>query len=39
MMPFFIDTRMNGQSVMKMTIEGYTLNEEIDDSIFVMPGE
>jgi len=39
MMPFFIDTRMNGQSVMKMTIEGYTLNEEIDDSIFTMPGE
>jgi outer membrane lipoprotein-sorting protein len=39
MMPFFIDTRMNGQSVMKMTIEGYTLNEEIDDSIFAMPGE
>lgn len=39
MMPFFIDTRMNGQSIMKMTIEGYTLNEEIDDSIFAMPGE
>jgi len=39
MMPFFIDTRINGQSVMKMTIEGYTLNEEIDDSIFAMPGE
>lgn len=37
MMPFFIDTRMNGQSIMKMTIEGYTLNEEVDDSIFEMP--
>jgi outer membrane lipoprotein-sorting protein len=37
MMPFFIDTRMNGQSMMKMTIEEYRLNEEIDPSIFVMP--
>jgi hypothetical protein len=37
MVPFFIDTRMNGQSVMKLTIEEYGLNEEIDKSIFTMP--
>jgi hypothetical protein len=37
MMPFFIDTRMNGQSVMKMTIEEYELNGDLDNSIFRMP--
>jgi len=37
MMPFLIDTRMNGQSIMKMIIKEYVLNEEIDASIFSMP--
>jgi hypothetical protein len=37
LMPFLIDSKMNGQSVMKMIVEKYILNEEIDPSIFTMP--
>lgn len=37
LMPYYIDTRMNGQSVMKMTVEEYILNEDIDRSLFKMP--
>jgi len=37
MMPFFIDARINGQSMQKITFEEYSLNEKIDDSIFAMP--
>jgi hypothetical protein len=39
LMPFTIDTRMNGESIMKMTIEKYVLNEEIDPAIFSMPAD
>ena len=37
MMPFFIDARINGQSVQKITFKEYSLNEEMDDSMFIMP--
>jgi outer membrane lipoprotein-sorting protein len=37
MMPFFIDARVNGQSMQKITFKEYALNEEMDDSIFTMP--
>jgi outer membrane lipoprotein-sorting protein len=37
MMPFFIDARVNGQSMQKITFKEYFLNEEMDDSMFFMP--
>ncbi len=36
-MPFFIEVKSNGQSVQKITIEEYALNEEMDDVLFVYP--
>jgi outer membrane lipoprotein-sorting protein len=39
MLPFSIETKMNGQSMMKVTISKVELNPEIDDSIFAFPGE
>jgi outer membrane lipoprotein-sorting protein len=39
MMPFFIEVKANGQSMQKLTIEEYVLNEEMDDSMFAFPSE
>lgn len=38
MMPFSIETKMNGQSVMKLTISSIMINPELEDSIFAFPG-
>ncbi len=38
MFPFFMETKANGQSVMKMTFKNMVLNPEIDESIFDFPG-
>ncbi len=39
MVPFFIDVKSNGQSVQKLTIQEYVLNESIEDSFFAYPKE
>ena len=37
MMPFFVEAKMNGQTMQKITIEKWTLNEPMEDSIFSFP--
>ncbi len=39
MLPMAIETKMNGQTMMKITISNVELNPEIDDSIFAFPEE
>jgi outer membrane lipoprotein-sorting protein len=39
MMPFFIEVKANGQSMQKLTIDEYAMNEDIEDSLFKFPGE
>ncbi len=36
-MPFFIEAKSGGQSIQKMTFTVYSINEELDDSLFTMP--
>jgi outer membrane lipoprotein-sorting protein len=38
MMPFNMDTRMNGQSVQAIKFTTITINQEIPDSLFTFPG-
>lgn len=38
MMPFTLDTRMNGQSVQMVKFTSVTLNQEISDDLFKFPG-
>lgn len=37
MMPFFIEAKSGGQTIQKMTFTVYSINEELDDSLFTMP--
>ena len=37
MMPFFIEAKSGGQSIQKMTFTAYSINEDLDDSLFIMP--
>jgi outer membrane lipoprotein-sorting protein len=37
MMPFFLESKVNGQTMQKITIEKVALNEPIDDSMFAFP--
>lgn len=37
MMPMFMDTRMNGQSVQKITLQEIEMNVDVDDATFSMP--
>ena len=37
MMPFFIEAKMNGQTVRKITIDNQTVNEPIEDTLFAFP--
>lgn len=37
MMPFSTETKMNGQTLQKMTFEKVTLNEPVEDSSFAFP--
>jgi len=37
MFPFFIDTKMGGQSIMKIAIKSVKLNEPMDDKLFAYP--
>jgi outer membrane lipoprotein-sorting protein len=39
MLPFYIEVKANGQSMQKLTIEEYAMNEDLDDSLFNYPGE
>ena len=39
MVPFFIEVKSNGQSIQKLTIEEYVLNESIEDTLFAYPKE
>lgn len=39
MMPFAMEVKANGQTMQKMIIEDYVLNEEMDDTLFSFPGE
>ena len=36
-LPFFMETKVNGQTIQKMTFESYTLNNSVDDSVFAFP--
>ncbi|MDH4058558.1 MAG: outer membrane lipoprotein-sorting protein, partial [Cyclobacteriaceae bacterium] len=35
--PFFMETKVNGQSFQKLTFESYLLNQAVEDSIFAFP--
>ena len=37
MFPFFLEAKINGQTVQKITIESVSLDEAMDDSIFAFP--
>lgn len=37
MMPYFMERKMNGQSIMKITIQSITLNEDLKDDLFAFP--
>lgn len=37
MIPFSTETKMNGQSLMKMTFKNVSLNEQVEDTIFAFP--
>lgn len=37
MVPFATETKLNGQTIEKMVIEKYAVNESIDDSVFAFP--
>lgn len=37
LIPFAMETKMNGQTVMQMAFDEITYNKDYDDSIFVMP--
>jgi outer membrane lipoprotein-sorting protein len=37
LVPFAIETKMNGETVMQMTFDEITYNKDYDDSIFEMP--
>jgi outer membrane lipoprotein-sorting protein len=37
MMPFYVESKLNGQTMQKITIEKVTLNEPIEDSMFSFP--
>ncbi len=39
MMPFVLDTQMDGQSIQKLNLETITVNEDIADDVFKFPGE
>jgi outer membrane lipoprotein-sorting protein len=36
-LPFFLEVKMAGQSIQKMTFKNYEINPEIDDAIFAFP--
>lgn len=36
-MPFFIEAKLNGQTVQKITVEKVTLNEIMEDNLFTFP--
>jgi len=38
MLPYVTDQRLNGQSMMKMTIENVVVNGPVDDALFKFPG-
>ena len=37
MIPFFMETKLNGQSFQKLTMEKVTFNEPMEDSLFTFP--
>lgn len=37
MLPFFMESKVNGQTVQKLTLESVTFNEAIEDSAFAFP--
>ncbi len=37
MMPFALEQKMNGNTISKVVIEKYSVNENIDDSVFAFP--
>ena len=37
LVPFAIETKMNGETVMQMVFDNFTYNSDLDDSIFEMP--
>ncbi|MCP3928368.1 MAG: outer membrane lipoprotein-sorting protein [Bacteroidetes bacterium] len=37
--PFFLETKVNGQSIQKITIKSIVLNEEFEEGFFSMPGK
>lgn len=37
MMAFFVETKVNGQTLQKITYEKYVVNQPVDDSIFAFP--
>lgn len=37
MLPFFMESKVNGQTVQKLTLESVTFNEAIDDTAFAFP--
>ena len=39
MMPFVLDTQLDGQSIQKLNLETITVNEDIADEVFKFPGE
>jgi hypothetical protein len=39
LMPFVMDTQMQGQSVQKLTFTAITVNEEMPDELFKFPEE
>jgi len=39
MVPYYIEVKANGQSMQKLTIQEYALNENLADSLFKYPGE
>jgi outer membrane lipoprotein-sorting protein len=36
-MPFFVESKVNGQTIQKITIEKVTLNEPMEDKLFTFP--
>lgn len=39
MFPFYIESKVAGQTVQKITVEKITLNEKLDDSLFAFPNK
>jgi outer membrane lipoprotein-sorting protein len=39
LMPFVLDTQLDGQSIQKLSFSAITINEDITDDVFRFPGE